>query len=134
MLAAVDVAVVLQNPAGGSPGSGLNRQLRTPLLLMSLPLQPLAGSRGTAETDPSPGFGRGSQQRVPAPLHSPAVVAPSHTTARLGTVLMPAGPMGTHTAVIRSSWKVTKAISSRFSVMRLRSALNSSVSFSSSSP
>lgn len=91
VLAAVDVAVVLQNPAGGSPGSGLNRQLGTPLLLMSLSLQPLAGSRGTAETDPSPGCGRGSPQGAPCPLNSPVVVAPSHSTARPGTVLAAAG-------------------------------------------
>lgn len=70
-----------------------------------------------------PDFGQRSQQGAPV------VVA-----TRLRDVPVLAHPRGTHTAVIRSSWKVTKAISSRLSVTRLRSALNSSVSFSSSSP
>lgn len=50
----------------------------------------------------------------------------------LGWAQQAAGP-GTHCFVILASWKVTKIRSRRFSRTRLSSALNSSVSCSSSS-
>lgn len=71
MLAAADVAVVLQNPVGGGrQGSALDQGLRTTPTLLVRPLpQPnraaiSADGRGTEETDPSPGW-----RTSPCPLH-----------------------------------------------------------------
>ena len=72
------------------------------------------------------GGGKGWFRRSRGPLLEPG-------WAQQAAARPPAPQPGTHCFVILESWKVTKIRSRRFSRARLSSALNSSVSCSSSS-